>query len=321
MPTMTTGEKIRVFRNNYQTEIGVGLSLILLFAILSFASPYFLTGRNIINILYQISTTGILAVGMTFVMVTGGIDLSIGSIFEMSGWIMCYLILNAGLFPGIMAGIGVALVCGLINGLLIAYMKLAPMIVTLGTMSVYHGLIYIISDSKPVSNLPAVMKSIDAFTILGIPSYVWTVAIVFVLGQLFLSRTKPGRMLYAIGSNDQAAHYSGIRVNLYRVIPYVVMGALCLLSAFVQSAHLLAIDPDAGTNLNMDAIAAVVIGGTSLNGGKGTMVGTAIGVLLMGVLRNGLNLLGISSYWQTVSVGAIIIIAVSLERLTNGKKS
>jgi ribose transport system permease protein len=320
MAARATLEKLRFFRSNYQTELGVGLSLVILFAALSFASPYFLTGGNIINVLYQISSIGILAVGMTFVIITGGIDLSIGSIFEISGWIMCYMILNGRLVTGLAAGLGVALVCGLINGLLVAYMRLSPMIVTLGTMSIYHGLIYIISNSRPVSNLPRYLKSFDSFTIINLPMYVWIVFLVFVFGQLFLSFTKPGRMLYAIGSNDQAARYSGITVNLYTVVPYVLMGAMCVIAAFVQSAHLLAIDPNSGTNMNLDAIAAVVIGGTSLNGGKGTILGTLIGVLLMGILRNGLNLLGISSYWQTVAVGVIIIIAISLERLTNSRK-
>jgi ribose transport system permease protein len=320
MATRTILEKLRLFRSNYQTELGVGLSLIILFVVLSFASPYFLTGRNIINVLYQISSIGILAVGMTFVIITGGIDLSIGSIFEISGWIMCYMILNGKLVMGISTGLGVALACGLINGLLVAYMHLSPMIVTLGTMSIYHGLIYIISDSRPVSNLPRYLKSFDSFAILSLPTYVWIVVFIFILGQLFLSFTKPGRMFYAIGSNDQAARYSGITVSLYTVVPYALMGIMCVIAAFVQSAHLLAIDPNAGTNMNLDAIAAVVIGGTSLSGGKGTIFGTLIGVLLMGILRNGLNLLGISSYWQTVAVGVIIIIAISLERLTTSRK-
>jgi ribose transport system permease protein len=320
MTTKTTIEKLRLFRGNYQTEIGVGLSLLILFVVLSFASPYFLTGRNIINVLYQISSIGILAVGMTFIIITGGIDLSIGSIFEISGWIMCYMILNGNPAQGIALGLGVALVCGLVNGLLIAYVHLSPMIVTLGTMSIYHGLIYIISDSRPVSNLPRYLKNFDSFTIVNLPTYVWIVILIFVFGQLFLSFTKPGRMLYAIGSNDQAARYSGIAVSLYMVVPYVLMGVMCLIAAFVQSAHLLAIDPNAGTNMNLDAIAAVVIGGTSMSGGKGTILGTLIGVLLMGILRNGLNLLGISSYWQTVAVGAVIIIAISLERFTGGRK-
>jgi ribose transport system permease protein len=320
MAARATLEKLRFFRSNYQTELGVGLSLVILFTALSFASPYFLTGGNIINVLYQISSIGILAVGMTFVIITGGIDLSIGSIFEISGWIMCYMILSGRLVIGLAAGLGVALVCGLINGLLVAYMRLSPMIVTLGTMSIYHGLIYIISNSRPVSNLPRYLKDFDSFTVINLPMYVWIVFLVFIFGQLFLSFTKPGRMLYAIGSNDQAARYSGITVNLYTVVPYVLMGAMCVIAAFVQSAHLLAIDPNSGTNMNLDAIAAVVIGGTSLSGGKGTILGTLIGVLLMGILRNGLNLLGISSYWQTVAVGVIIIIAISLERLTNSRR-
>ena len=313
--------KLSTWIVNYESEFGVGAGLVVLFIVLTLSSEYFLTPRNMINILYQVSTVGILAVAQTMVLISGGIDLSVGSIFEMSGWVMCYSIVNFGFWEGLILGLVVAILCGLINGLIIAYVKIEPFIVTLGTMSVFHGLVYIISGAKPVSNLPEVLSNIDKFKLLGIPSYIIILIVVFILGQLFLSYTKPGRMFYALGSNETAAKYSGINTALYKMIPYVAMGICAFIAVFVQSAHLLAIDPDVGTGLNMDTIAAVVIGGASLAGGKGTMVGTAIGILLMGFMRNGLNLLGVSSYWQGVVVGTIIVLAVGIEKVTGRRKS
>ena len=234
---------------------------------------------------------------------------------------MCFTILNVGLWQGILVGLAVALVCGFVNAILIAHLKLEPFIVTLGTMSIFHGLAYIISDAKPVSNLPKVMEAIDDFELAGIPSYVLILIVVFVVGFLFLSFTKPGRMIYALGSNETAAKYTGVRVGKYKMVPYVFSAVLALIAAFVQSAHLMAIDPDAGSNLNLDSVAAVVIGGTALTGGRGTLIGTLIGILLMGILRNGLNLMGVSSYWQGVAVGAILIFAVAIERVMRSKRN
>ncbi|MEA5002712.1 MAG: ABC transporter permease [Christensenella sp.] len=312
---------LKALRRNHTSEFGVGIALICLFVAFSIMSPVFLSSRNLINILYQISALGIVAVGQTMIIITGGIDLSVGSVFELAGWSMCYTILNVGLLEGILVGIGVALVCGIINGVLIAHVKLEPFIVTLGTMSIFHGLAYIISDAKPVSNLPKIMEQIDEFTLAGIPSYVLILIVVFVLGFLFLRFTKPGRMIYAIGSNETAAEYTGVRVGMFKMIPYVISAVCALVAAFVQSSHLMAIDPDAGSNLNLDSVAAVVIGGTALTGGRGTLIGTLIGILLMGILRNGLNLMGVSSYWQGVAVGAILIFAVAVERVMRSKRT
>lgn len=317
----SSGEKF-AFRNiirNYESEFGVGISLAILFIFLSIASPYFLSGRNLVNVIYQVSTIGILAVGQTMVIITSGIDLSIGSMFAFSGWIMCKSMIIYGVVPGLIIGLAVGILCGLLNGVLISYVKLEPFIVTLGTMSMYHSLTYVISNAKPVTGLPKALVAFDGFKLLGIPSYVLITVIVFILGQLFLSYCKPGRMIYAIGSNERTARYSGVNVNMYKTMAYVITGILVVLGVLVQASHLMATDPDAGNSLNLDSIAGVVIGGTSLLGGKGTMIGTAIGVLIMGFLRNGLNLLGVSSYWQGTAVGAVLIAAVAIERFTNKK--
>jgi ribose transport system permease protein len=318
--TFVKEETLEIIKNN-SIEVGVGLGLIILFAVFSVASEYFLTPNNLYNILYQISAIGILAVGQTMVILTGGIDLSIGAIFTLSGWVMAYLFKEMGLVEGLIAGLTVGILCGLINGVLIAVTKLEPFIITLGTMSIFHGTVYIISNSKAVSNLPVILSRIDKFSLFGIPSYVLILVLVFVIGHLFLSYSKPGRMIYAIGSNELAALFSGVPVHIYKMAPYVITGILCMVAAFVQSAHLMAIDANAGTNLNLESITAVVIGGTSLLGGRGTLIGTAIGVLLIGVLGNGLNLLGVSSYWQRVIVGIILIAAVASQKIsvTRGK--
>lgn len=315
-PSLKVKDKaLKLLRNN-SIEFGVGLGLIVLFIFFSLASEYFLTSNNLYNILYQVSAIGILSVAQTMVILTGGIDLSIGAIFTLSGWLMSFVIKDVGLLEGIMVGLAVGLLCGLINGILISIAKLEPFISTLGTMSVFHGAVYIISDSKAVSNLPEVLRDIDKLRFLGIPSYVLVLFAVFILGHLFLTYTKPGRMIYAIGSNELAALFSGVPVHLYKMVPYVITGFLCTVASFLQSAHLMAIDANAGTNLNLESITAVVIGGTSLLGGRGSLMGTAIGVLLVGVLGNGLNLLGVSSYWQRVVVGIILIAAVTSQRIS-----
>ena len=320
MQKTSNNHKLAEFLRVNRIEIGVGIGLIILFILFSIGSPYFLKTRNLTNILYQVSAIGILAVAQTMVILTGGIDLSIGSIFTLSGWVFCYLVKEVGFTQGLMAGLVVGLLCGLTNGLLIAVARLEPFIVTLGTMSVFSGIVYIMSNSKAVSNLPVVLETIDNYRILGIPSYVVILIIVFVLGHLFLTYTKPGRMIYAIGSNELAARFSGVPVHTYKMIPYILVGFLAFVASFVQSAHLMAIDANAGTNLNLESITAVVIGGTSLLGGRGSLIGTAIGVLLIGVLGNGLNMMSVSSYWQRVVVGIILIIAVASQKITLTQK-
>ncbi|MGI9862121.1 ABC transporter permease [Moorella naiadis] len=305
---------------NWRAEISVGLSLVLIFLLLSIISPYFFTKGNLLNIIYQVSTLGIIAVGQTMVIITAGIDLSVGSVFALSGMLMGMAMVKFGFYIGILVGLFIGFSVGLINGLLISYLRLAPFIVTLGMMSIAHSLTYVISNAKSVLGLPPMLERFGNTVFIGIPLYVFVTFILFSLGQLFLSYTKTGRLLYAVGSNESTARYSGVNVNLYKCLPYIFTGLLVAFSAFIQASHLLAIDPDAGTGLELDSIAAVVIGGTSLFGGKGSMVGTFIGICMMGILRNGLNLLGVSPYWQGTAVGAIIILAIAVERLSYKNK-
>ena len=320
MKNILKNNKLTDLIRNNSIEFGVGIGLIVLFLFFSVSSQYFLKTKNLYNILYQVSAIGILAVAQTMVILTGGIDLSIGAIFTLSGWVMCFLVKDVGFVQGIVVGLAVGLLCGAINGFLIAISRLEPFIITLGTMSIFHGIVYIVSNSMAVSNLPVILENIDNYRLLGIPSYVVVLLIVFILGQLFLSYTKTGRMIYAIGSNELAAQFSGVPVHLYKMVPYILVGFLSFIAAFIQSAHLMAIDANAGTNLNLESITAVVIGGTSLLGGRGSLVGTAIGVLLIGVLGNGLNMLGVSSYWQRVVVGIILIAAIASQKITLSSK-
>lgn len=313
--------KFKAFRKKYTSELGVSVALILMFLIFSIISNTFFTVKNFNNILYQISALGIFAVGQTMVIITGGIDLSVGSIFEISGWLMCYGFVHFGAVAGISIGLAVALVCGLINGILISYVKLPEFIVTLGTMQIFHGLVYIISGAKAMSNLPTFVSTFDDAKLFGvIPSYVCILIVVFILGHLFLKYFKAGRMIYALGSNQTAAKYTGVNVEIYRLFPYLISALCAVLAAFVQSGHLNAIDPDSGSNYNLNSVAAVVIGGTALTGGKGTIIGTLIGVLITGILKNGLNLLSVSSYWQQVAIGIILIFAVAIEVIMDSRK-
>lgn len=271
MKNNSQSKKFTEFIRNNSNEIGVGIALIVLFIVFSITSPYFLKTKNLYNILYQISAIGILAIAQTMVLLTGGIDLSIGSTFTLSGWVMCFLVKEVGLAEGLMAGLAIGILCGFINGFLVSVTQLEPFIVTLGTMSIYHGIVYIISNSKAVSNLPVILEKIDNFRVFGIPSYVLVLLIVFLLSYLFLTYTKTGRMIYAIGSNELSARYSGVPVYAYKIVPYIIVGFLAFVAVFIQSAHLMAIDANAGTNLNLDSITAVVIGGTSLQGGRGSL--------------------------------------------------
>jgi ribose transport system permease protein len=290
---------------------------LIVFAVLSLASPYFLKSNNLLNLLDQSVVTGITAVGMTFVILTGGIDLSVGSVLGLTSVLM-------GLaFPsfGIPGGIAVAIVAGagigLFSGVLVAYFGLASFVVTLGVMAIGRSLAYICSGATSIANIPPAINDLVYTPIFGVPSNVATLLVIYVLAGLYLSFTKGGRTIYAVGSNREAARTAGLNVLVYSILPYVVSGALAAAAGVLLSAQVLSIDPLAGTALELDAIAAVVIGGASLYGGRGSIIGTLIGVLIMVMIRNGLNLLGVNPFWQGSAIGGIIIAAVLVERLVS----
>ncbi|NKN35918.1 ABC transporter permease [Agrobacterium sp. a22-2] len=292
------------------------IGLILLCIFLSFATDKFMSVRNLLNILDQITVLGIMAVGMTLVILIGGIDLAVGSVMALTMMVMGYLANQVG-FP-LVLGIGLALVAagvtGAISGILITALGVPAFIATLAMMSVARGLANMITDGQQIVGFPT-WFSLLAYTRFGgfLTLTVAIMLIVFVLGWLYLRYTSGGRSLYAIGGNQEVARLAGINVNLYTVGVYVVSGLLAGLAGVVLAMRLDSVQPTAGVSYELDTIAAVVIGGTSLSGGKGGILGTIIGVLIIGVLRNGLNLLGVSPFTQAVVIGVVIALAVAAE--------
>jgi ribose/xylose/arabinose/galactoside ABC-type transport system permease subunit len=278
------------------------------------ATPHFLTVSNLLNVLEQTSINAIVAVGMTLVIISGGIDLSVGSVLAVSG-IALARALEAGL-PAPVA-IGVALIvgssAGLINGLLVTYGRLPPFIATLGMMSVARGAALMLAEGRPISGFGEGFRALATSRVLMIPSPVIITALIYILAHFVLSRTVFGRATYAIGGNEEAARLSGVPVWFHKTMVYGVAGLTSAAAAVILTARLNSAQPTAGTMYELDAIAATVIGGTSLLGGEGTLMGALIGALIMGVLRNGLNLLNVSSFFQQVVIGVVIIGAVLID--------
>jgi ribose transport system permease protein len=292
------------------------IGLILLCIFLSFATDTFMSARNLLNVLDQITVLGIMAVGMTLVILIGGIDLAVGSVLALTMMVMGYLANQLGLplVLGILLALVVAGATGAISGLLITALGVPAFIATLAMMSVARGLANMITDGQQIVGFPT-WFSLLAYTRFGgfLTLTVAIMLVVFMLGWLYLRYTSGGRSLYAIGGNQEVARLAGISVNLYTVGVYVVSGLLAGLAGVVLAMRLDSVQPTAGVSYELDTIAAVVIGGTSLSGGKGGILGTIIGVLIIGVLRNGLNLLGVSPFTQAVVIGVVIALAVAAE--------
>lgn len=294
------------------------IGLFVLVVYLSLATDTFFTVRNFLNILDQITVLGILAIGMTFVILIGGIDLAVGSILALCIMVMGHLAKEAGMpmWLAIMLGLTVAGFAGGVSGVLIAYFRVPAFIATLAMMSAARGLANMVTDGHQIISFPAWFNLMALIRHGGyITTTVAIMLIVFVACWIYLRFTSGGRSLYAIGGNEEVARLAGINVKLHTVGVYVVSGALAGLAGIMLGARLDSVQPSAGFTYELDAIAAVVIGGTSLSGGTGGLTGTAIGVLIIGVLRNGLNLLGVSPFTQQVVIGVVIALAVAAEAL------
>jgi ribose transport system permease protein len=292
------------------------LGLVLLSVTLSILTPHFLTTDNLLSIALQTAIIAILALGQVYVIISGGIDLSVGSILALSGVISAQLLVSG--WPtalAIVAGVLAGALLGFINGLVITKGKLPPFIVTLGMMGVARGLSLVLTDGLPVSGLPETFTKLGNERIFYIPIPVIFLIVVTIISAFILSRTIFGRYVYSIGSNEEAAQLSGINVNFHKLMIYVVCGLLSGLAGVLLTARLVSAQPTAGTGYELDAIAAVVIGGASLMGGVGTVGGTIIGAFIMGVLRNGLNLLNVTPFWQQIAIGVVIVLAVYLDQM------
>lgn len=294
------------------------VGLLLLVAVLSVLSPFFLRIPNLFNVFQQISVIAVLALGSTAVIVSGGIDLSVGSVLALGGAVCAWAFVQAGLpMPlAIVLGLAVGAVVGLVNGLLITAGRLPPFIATLATLSVARGLALVITQGRPISGFPGWFRAVATLDLFGVvPLAVVLVLALYALGAAYLRYRPGGRAIYAIGGNQEVARLSGLNVVATKLRVYTVAGLLSALGGLVLTARLNSIQPTAGTGAELDVIAAVVIGGASLSGGQGSIGGTLVGALIIGVLRNGLNLLNVSSFWQQVVIGAVIAIAVMTDTL------
>jgi ribose transport system permease protein len=310
------------YLKKFQSLIAL-LALCIAFSILS---GKFLTVDNGWNVMRQISVNICIAVGMTLVVLTSGIDLSVGSVLALSGAITAGLlksgisIPSANLFigftllGGILAGIVVGGTCGFFNGVIITKFKVPPFVATLAMLTIARGLTMLWTKGFPISSLGDKFSYIGTGWLLGIPVAVWISAIV-VLAALVLTRKTPlGRYIYAIGGNENAARLSGIRINRVKIVVYSLAGVLAAIGGLIVTSRLDSAQPNAGTSYELDAIAAVVIGGTSLSGGRGTIWGTVVGAVIIGVLNNGLVLLNVSPFWQQVVKGGVILLAVIIDK-------
>ncbi len=302
-------------------QFGTFLGLIFLCTILWILTPYFLTVSNLLNILEQSSINATIAVGMTFVIITAGIDLSVGSILAFSGVVLAST-LQAGVpLPiALLIGMSTGILCGLLNGLLVSMGRLPPFIVTLGMMSVARGAALVYSNGRPISGFEQSFRWIATGKIVFIPMPLIVMFIVYIIAHIVLTRTKFGQYAYAMGGNEEATYLSGVNVRFHKTMVYALCGLTSAIAAILLTARLNSAQPIAGIMYELDAIAATVIGGTSLMGGEGTLVGTLIGALIMGVLRNGLNILGVSSFLQQIIIGTVIIIAVLLDTIIKKQK-
>jgi len=291
----------------------VGLVIVTL--VMVFASDKFLTSSNLANIGRQVSINAIIAVGMTCVILTGGIDLSVGPVMALSGTLTAGLMV-AGVPPALAIGAGmlVGIAFGVGNGLFVAYLHMPPIIVTLATMGIARGFGLMYTDGYPISGLPDWFGFFGRESLFGIQVPILIMLLTYLVAYVLLQHTRVGRYIYAIGGNEEAVRLSGVRAARFKLLVYGISGLTAAVAGLVLTSRLMSGQPNAGVSFELDAIAAVVLGGASIAGGRGVILGTLVGALLLGVLNNGLNMLGVSPYVQSVIKGGIILLAIYISR-------
>ncbi|MBW3245034.1 ribose ABC transporter permease [Epibacterium sp. DP7N7-1] len=292
------------------------IGLIMVSILMGFASENFFSVSNIMNVLRQVSIVGILAVGMTFVILTGGIDLSVGAVMALSGTLAAGLMVNMAMpgWVGLLAGLGVGVGLGLFNGAMVAWGRMPAIIVTLATMGIARGLGLLYSGGYPISGIPSWISWFGIGRIGIVPVPVIAMVVIYALAWVLLQRTAFGRHVYAIGGNELAAKLSGVKTQFIKLTVYGISGLTSAFAALILTGRLMSGQPNAGVGFELDAIAAVVLGGTAIAGGRGLILGTLIGAVLLGILNNGLNLMGINPYLQDVIKGLIILLAIYIGR-------
>jgi ribose transport system permease protein len=316
----TGGGSRRIDLGAISQTLGSLASLIILSLLIWSQESVFMTHGNWLNIARQASFNAILGMGMTFVILTGGVDLSVGSIVALSSVCGGLLMYDHGwsMWIAVLIIIAVGTLCGLANGLIVTLGKIPPFIVTLGTMQIFRGLALQLTNGKPIFDITKIQPNFDIWGTRnygGIPSPVIITGVVFIVLYLVLRYTRLGLYTYAIGGNEQATRFSGVNINRYKLAVYALMGGAAGIAGVMLSSRLNSAQPNVAAGAELDAIATVVIGGTSLFGGEGTIVGTLIGAILIAVIHNGLNLMHVSAFYQQIVIGSVIILAVLIDRL------
>jgi len=302
-------------------DMGTLFGLIVILLVFAGLSDVFLTERNLINILQQSSLNACIAIGMTLVIISGGIDLSVGPTAALTA-VVAATVLIAGYPVAVVVALALAIggVCGLINGSLIAFCGLQPFIVTLGTLSLFRAIALIFTGGNPVLGIPAGFRALFGSDLGPIPIPVLIVGVIGIAAWLLLQRTPLGEYILAVGGNEEAARVSGVPIAQTKIAAYVISGMLAALTSLILIARLGAAEPTLGNLWELEAIAAAAIGGSSLSGGKGSIVGTILGAVILGAMRNGLTLLNVQAFYQLLATGIIIILAMLIDRLTRGRE-
>lgn len=295
---------------------GMLLVLLAMMVVASLLSDRFLTSANLMNVTRQVAINAILAAGMTVVILSGGIDLSVGSVLALAGAVGAGVMAAGGSWvTALLVMLGLGLLLGTINGFFVAYGKLPPFIVTLAMMAFARGSTMVYTNGRPITVLNDTFQWFGHGYVGPVPAPVVIMVVLYVIVYIFLTRTTLGRLIYAVGGNERAAQMSGVRVNFIKVLVYALSGLTAGLAGAVMTSRLFSAQPTAGVSYELDAIAAVILGGTSLAGGRGSISGTIIGAFIIGILGNVLNLLNVSSFYQDVAKGIVILVAVLLDRL------
>jgi ribose/xylose/arabinose/galactoside ABC-type transport system permease subunit len=308
--------------NIFMRRYGIGFVMLLMIVALSIASPAFRTRDNVLSVLLQVSINGILSLGMVFVMIAGGIDISIGSMLALTSSVAGMVLLKTGNIPlTIIISVAATAAAGFMNGILVAKFKMFPFVVTLATQLVFRGIGYFVTGGYARSIEVPEFKIIGTGRLFGVIPYPIIIFLaVAIVAYVILHNTKTGRYVYAVGGNINAATASGVNVPKTLITTYVISGICCGIAGIIMTSRINASQPNSGVGYETDAIAACVIGGASFAGGTGTIPGTIIGIIIIGLIYNGMNLLGVSSYWQTIMKGLLIVAAVLLDMLLHRKR-
>lgn len=305
---------IRILKSKESVVLAL---FVLMFAIFAMESNRFATPDNLFNIARQYSELAVVSVGLTMIIITGGIDISVGSIVGLSSILVGVLAGQMGMniWLACLAGLLAGLTCGTINGLVVTRLKVQPIVATLAMMSAARGIAFVLSEARSISGFPDSFIALGQIAVGPVPLSVPVALSLVVLGVVILRRTAFGRGIYAVGAKEEAARLSGVNVQWVKLFAYSFTGLLCGLGGIMMTARIASSVPDAGSGFEFEAITAVVMGGSSLKGGEGNIVGTIIGVAVMGILRNGLNLIGVPNIWQVLFLGIMLILAVLVDNL------